>query len=186
MARPICYRKGDLDYCATAFGKKKGEIGYKPECDVNGDGEVDIKDMAQMGKLLCVEPACYTMDDLEEAGKLFGKIRGAKEWNSFYDVNDDGIIDIKDISYMGARVCAAPPKPPAKIELPQIAIEDSNICLTPLALKAGALLDMSLLGVGLKVPWTDITLTPKLCVNGEPIFNAVMGFLDILAGEFYG
>jgi hypothetical protein len=36
----------DLARITSAFGKAEGEPGYDPDCDLNGDGKVDMRDSA--------------------------------------------------------------------------------------------------------------------------------------------
>lgn len=47
--------------------------------DVNGDGKVDIKDLAL-------------------AGKAFGTYSGHPAYNPAADVNQDGVVDIRDLA----------------------------------------------------------------------------------------
>ena len=49
--------------------------------DLNGDGVIDLKDLAEAGL------ACYS-------------VQGSARWNNKADVNDDLKIDIKDIAIM--------------------------------------------------------------------------------------
>lgn len=187
MVRPICYRQGDLDRAKILFGKKKGEPGYESYYDLNGDGEINILDISAIVKKLCVAPDCYTMEDLERTKGLSGRTRGHWSWNSFYDVNDDGIINILDISYMASRMCPTPPEPPLEpppepppevIELPYLAVENSDICLMPLKIPAGAFAKINIGITTINVPLFDIELIPKVCISGEWLFNGVFGFLD--------
>lgn len=47
------------------------------EGDLNGDGKVDIKDLALLGK-------------------AFGSYEGHPRWNATYDLNGDGKVDLLD------------------------------------------------------------------------------------------
>jgi hypothetical protein len=54
-----------------------------------------------------------------------------------------------------------------------------------ITLKAGQLLDITVLGIGIRVPPWDITIWRGTKLLAEDAFNLVLGMLDKLAEEYY-
>ena len=64
-------------------------------------------------------------------------------------------------------------------------IEDTKLKIPGLKLSAGQLLDISILGIGLRVPPIDMVLVPDIYVDLTPIWDVIMKILDGMAAEYY-
>lgn len=52
---------------------------------------------------------CYTNEEIRYCGKLYGKKEGDPQFDPFCDVYEDGVIDVHDITKMGANRCPGEP-----------------------------------------------------------------------------
>jgi len=66
-----------------------------------------------------------------------------------------------------------------------MSIEDTKLKIPGIKIPTGMLLDMSLFGVGIRVPPIDIVLVPDLYIDLTPIWNVIMAILDKMADEYY-
>ena len=66
-----------------------------------------------------------------------------------------------------------------------MSIEDTKLKIPGIKVTAGMLLDMSLFGVGIRVPPIDVTLVDDLYIDLTPIWNVIMKILDGMAAEYY-
>ena len=66
-----------------------------------------------------------------------------------------------------------------------MSIEDTKLKIPGIKIPAGMLLDISLFGVGIRVPPIDIVLVPDLYIDLTPIWNVIMKILDGMADEYY-
>jgi len=66
-----------------------------------------------------------------------------------------------------------------------LSIEDTKLKIPGIKVTAGMLLDMSLFGVGIRVPPIDVTLVDDLYIDLTPIWNVIMKILDGMAAEYY-
>jgi len=66
-----------------------------------------------------------------------------------------------------------------------LSIEDTKLKIPGIKVAAGMLLDMSLFGVGIRVPPIDVTLVDDLYIDLTPIWNVIMKILDGMAAEYY-
>ena len=66
-----------------------------------------------------------------------------------------------------------------------MSIEDTALKIPGLKISAGQLLDISLLGIGVRVPPFDMVLIPDINIDLSPILNVIMKILDALAAEYY-
>ena len=65
--------RADLDQIEKAFGSKEGDVNWDPECDLNGDGVVNIMDVAVASSNFGNEAPTYTTDFTTKV--LSGKLR---------------------------------------------------------------------------------------------------------------
>ena len=66
-----------------------------------------------------------------------------------------------------------------------MSIEDTKLKIPGVKLSAGQLLDISLFGVGLRVPPVDMVLIPDIYIDLTPIWDVIMKILDGMAAEYY-
>jgi len=66
-----------------------------------------------------------------------------------------------------------------------MSIEDTTLKIPGLKLSAGQLLDISILGIGIRVPPIDMVLIPDIDIDLKPIWNVIMKILDGMAAEYY-
>jgi len=66
-----------------------------------------------------------------------------------------------------------------------MSIEDTKLKIPGLKLSTGQLLDISILGIGIRVPPFDMVLIPDINIDLKPIWNVIMKILDGMAAEYY-
>lgn len=64
--------------------------------------------------------------------------------------------------------------------------EDMNLVLfDEVRIAAGSWLDISILGISIRIPPFDITLLPKIVIPFEWLWDMLFGWLDKMAEEYY-
>lgn len=66
-----CYTQEFLDKCGKIVGSVSGETRFDAACDLNGDGKINVLDLAEIGKNIC-PTGCYSQDFLNYCSSLFG------------------------------------------------------------------------------------------------------------------
>lgn len=97
---------------APLYGLTKDDPGFDTRYDINGDGKIDIKDLAWFGKhagtwieLPGGSHFFITKEWLEvNVGPRFGATRGDPNYHAGIDVNRDGKIDTLDLATWARRV----------------------------------------------------------------------------------
>ena len=100
---PTVFTQADLDALLASYGFTSKQEGFDARLDLNNDGVIDFQDLSEHLKNFQAQPPAptvFTQADLQGLMSAYGATAGQENFNSAWDLNNDGVIDFEDLSAM--------------------------------------------------------------------------------------